>query len=476
MKNVRLLGSLTIALAVLGPVSSIQAQAPSPTTESIFEGPGDAYHKAVRAYVWGYPLVLMAEIRMRATRPADPFAARLPTDPGAPINQIGHARKLVDPTRRGSIAPNNDTIYSIARLDLSHGPLVLETPDFGSRYYTFSFYGDDSAGVASVGQRTHGSRLPPIFLHGPAYSGQVPDGMLAIASETRYFHMAGRFLVSDPADIAQVNVLQDKLRLRTLADYQAGRDRPAPLVPQRPITAGKADDRFAFLEKLGGILRDWHIREGEREIIADFAAIGLTPDKGFDPSALTAADKTSIAEGLKEGKRLVEWKSTNLGRQTNGWTTNYLGSRFGQDHLLRAGVAKDQILVTIPEEALYPVGRQDSDGRPLTGTCRYELSFEAKTTPPVDAFWSVTLYDDEGQMVPNVINRYSIGDRTPGLARGMDGSLKLLIQANPPRPSERSNWLPAPKGRFYLMMRLYRPKAAVLQGLWSPPRIERVGC
>jgi hypothetical protein len=158
----------------------------------------------------------------------------------------------------------------------------------------------------------------------------------------------------------------------------------------------------------------------------------------------------------------------------NGWTINYAGPRFGDDYLLRSAVAKDQIYVTVPEEALYPVAAVDADGEPLDGAHAYRIVFPPGGRPPADAFWSLTMYGKDEFLFPNSIRRYAIGDRTPRLHKNPDGSLDIVIQHSAPRRL-RSNWLPCPKGGFFVLLRLYQPKPSVVKGTWLLPTITRVG-
>jgi len=222
------------------------------------------------------------------------------------------------------------------------------------------------------------------------------------------------------------------------------------------------------------VLRDWVIWPDEHQLVSSFAEIGLTTGHGFQPSLLSPAVSEQVLRGLIHGETLVREKSLNLGTNRRGWTINYKGARFGQDYLLRAGVARDQIYVTVPEEALYPVARVDTTGEPLDGAYGYRLRFEADELPPVDGFWSTTLYDDGGFLVANPLDRYAVGDRTPGLVLGDEGRLDILIQADQVADGPGKLWLPACKGPFYLMMRLYVPRAPALDGSWSPPAIVRL--
>ncbi|WP_380879465.1 hypothetical protein ACFB49_22390 [Sphingomonas sp. DBB INV C78] len=456
---------LLAALALVAPgAASAAISIEATTTAAIFDGAtSDAHDLAVRAYVWGMPLVQAARIRLARTS-----SKGAPSFPPAPLNQFGHATRLVDPSWRGGVGPNNDTLYSLAWIDLSQGPLVLETPDFGKRYYTFQLGLADSSTEFSPGQRTHGAKLPPVLIYGSNYQGPVPDGMLGQRIATRYALIAGRFLVDGEEDVAAVRKLQSGIHLRPLNGSQVA---PPPQRPLPAVPPGDAD--LSFLYQLGAVLKDWTVPPQDGALVASFATIGLTSNQGFDPGQLEPAMRAEIARGLADGAEIVRRKSLHLGENVNGWTINYQGARLGSDYLLRAGVAKDQIFVTLPEEALYPIARADADDRPLDGRNAYEIVFPRNQLPPADAFWSITLYGDDGYMVANPIERYSIGDRTRGLTYSDDGSLTITLQHEQPEAARQSNWLPTPDGPFYLMMRLYIPRSDALTKAWVPPAIVR---
>jgi hypothetical protein len=448
------------------------------TSKELFAGDtNDPRVLALRAYIWGHAPLLAARLREQLTKPDDPFATRPPTSPGAALNHLGHQRELSDPSLPG-VAPNVDTLYSLAWVDLAEEPFVLEAPDFGSRYYTFQFGFADTATELSLGGRTHGARLPAILITGPSDSTPVPRDMLHVGSTTRHLLIAGRVLVqpSDPDDFAAVYDLQSRIKLRSLSRYLAGEDASDRVPEQRRLGEGadSVADEFRTLVELGNLLRDWVVGAPERGLIESFAGIGLSC-QGFDPSSLSVSAADEVARGLAEGKALVEGKTYDLGRHVNGWTINYHGPSFGDDYLLRAAVAEDLVYVTVPEEALYPVAKTDTGGAQLTGANTYRLVFAPDAPPPVDAFWSVTMYRrDPYPLVPNALNRYSVGDRTPSLVREQDGALTIRISHEPPPAEEdSSNWLPAPKGPFHLMMRLYAPRAEVLDGSWVPPPVEQ---
>lgn len=256
----------------------------------------------------------------------------------SPFSRLDSQRRLSDPTLPG-IAPNVDTLYSVAWLDLGGEPFVLESPDFGFRSYTLQMGCGDTSTHLSLGARTHGAQLPPVFISGPNDRTSVPPGMRRVACPTRYLQIAGRILVrpDDPDDYDAVYDLQSRIRLRTLSGYLAGEVGPSPVPEQRLLheASEAVETELVPLNQLGNVLRDWIDRPGERRLVDSFAAIAVTPEHGFRPDSLDAAAKREIARGL----------------------------RFGDDFLLRAAVAKDQIYVTVPEEALYPVARVDATDR-----------------------------------------------------------------------------------------------------------------
>jgi hypothetical protein len=434
---------------------------------------------AERAYVWGFALVVAARIRQNLTLPLDPTAPRPASVAGAPINNLGHQRALADPELRVGVGPNVDTLYSLAWLDLADEPFVFETPDFADRYYTFQIAYADSSSDAALGRRTHGSQLPPLFIHGPAYHGAVPEAMIAISSPTRYFMLGGRVLVQpgDPDDLERVHALQRAMRLRTWPRFRHGDadDGDNPIPDQRLLVApdSAVPDELRFLEELGNVVRDWTVTDADRAVLAELPRIGVTAEHGFEPGTLEPHQAAAVAAGLARGADKVLARSHALGETVNGWTLNRNGPQFGDDHLLRSGVAKDQIYVVVPEEALYPVTAVDGTGQPLHGHHRYRLRFAPGELPPVDAFWSVTIYHDHGGLVPNPIARYAIGDRTPGLRPDADGALTIVIQHDTP-DDPNANWLPAPAEGFHVELRLYVPQPAALDGRWQPPPIKRL--
>ena len=464
------------AIAFAFATASIVVSAPAAWAKPAHQKPSlneaQAEELAYRGYVWGMPLVEAALIRKRLTQ------GQAAGDPQTPINAFRHRRLLAGPEMRVGVAPNNDTIYSSAWLDLADGPLIVSTPDFGARYYTLSINQADSSSEQSLGQRTHGGQLPPLFVHGPGWRGAIPKGMVDVPSSTRYTNLAGRILIRSSAEYDEVHRLQNSLAIVRWADWRAGKRMAAPPAQQRELAQGPegATADIVFFARLGSVLQDWVARPQDRAMLAELERLGLSRECSFAPDLFSPAQRDAIRRGFERAREDVRLASLNLGVERNGWTTNYHGPRFGTDNMLRAAVAKDQIFVAVPEEAIYPVGRVDADGAKLDGSYRYRIRFAPGQLPPVDAFWSITAYDDTGFMIPNAENRYSVGDRTEGLAKDEDGGVTVEVSARKPTEGAKVNWLPVAAGApFYLMMRLYRPRREVLDQTWVPPAIERLG-
>jgi hypothetical protein len=474
--------AMAAALTLVAPVA--EAQSPpdlsqATTTQQIFNGPAkDPYTLAVRAYVWGFPLVLSGQVRTALTNPADPFAERPPTSAGAALNNLGFQKQVSDPRLVVGPAPNNDTLYALAWVDTNTGPFVLETPDFGDRYYTFQMAQEDSSTDWSFGRRTHGSKLPPVFISGPKFKGKAPKGMLWVRSHDRYLGIFGRVLVDPnvPGDFDAVYALQAQMHLLPWAKWARGETEPNEAPAQRPLVdpSRGIDPTVRFLEQLGNVLPDIDPRSSEIPLLRQLTRIGLSRRSGFSPDELTPEAKAEVVRGLADGAAIVARKTQNLGTNVNGWSFNLRGPVFGHDWLLRAAVARDLIFVVPAKEALYPSARVDGNNDTLNGANTYRLHFGAGQLPPVGAFWSITMYDNQGFLTVNPINRYSIGDRTPGLLYNPDGSLDITISNTQPATGA-ANWLPSPAGQFYLVMRLYIPGQEIFNGSWSPPPVAKIG-
>jgi hypothetical protein len=419
-----------------------------------------AYAAGLAAYVYGLPPVMLR-------RTVQTF----------PRNAMVSIAKLADESTDSIVAPNHDTLYSVGWIDLSAGPLVLETPPTGGRYAVIQLLDAYTNAAAYVGDGARGARGERVALVPPGFTGALPEGVRAIRMPTPTAWLLGRTLVdADSADMAAGRALLGRYSLTPLADYVAGR-RAAPLIlddfpkdraPVRPPTGP------AFFGELDAILSSDPPPAGDRCALRAFAAAGVGP--GAAPTgARGAAVRAAAADGPRLVDRLVAVTQAAGRRKGGGWSTSPPDiARFGRDYPTRAVVTRIGLGANTAEKALYPNTSVDTRGRRLRGDHVYEVRFAPGQTPPVNAFWSITLYDDQLLFYDNPLGRFALGDRTPGLRRDPDGGLTIRVSHAPPAAGRRANWLPAPEGRFELYLRLYEPRAAAVSGRWRPPPVVRV--
>lgn len=366
------------------------------------------------------------------------------------VNQFTHTRRLRGPEDREVVTPNNDTLFTNAWLDLSAGPLVIDVPAMGDRYWTLGFLDAWTNPWAYAGRRTTGGDQQQLFVHGPAWQGEPPAGMHVISAPGDDVWIIGRILVDhDAADLARVHALQDQFSMQRL-DGSSALARLDVLLDGRRAGVPAPDD---YLRTLAAMMA----RNPARKAIASWP----------DGTAGLAEALTAVYAELRDTPSPAE-----LG---GGWTTALkVRTDFGDDFLTRARVARNWIGTLGIEEAMYLMAEVDVSGQLLKGDHRYLLRFAADAQLAVDAFWSVTLYQREDCLLaPNPIGRHSIGDRTRGLHRDADGGLTLVIQAGD--PGEGRNWLPAPAGKdFYLTLRLYQPRPVHLEGVFSYPPVVKL--
>ena len=411
--------------------------------------------------IWGFPLIFAQRIRLRFTNPLDPDAARPETSAGAPLNTMGHQRRLSDHTLTAGVAPNVDTLYSLAFLDLDAGPFLLTMPNFGDRYYSVQICESDTTTRIVLGQRTSGPQLPPIRICRGDPSLADGKSETAIKCSTRFVMVAIRVLVlpEDPEDTALARALQEQIQLT------------GPSMPSRAASESLTDlvrrERNAEIVDPAGFLDS--LQHAMTAIAPD--SIPSTVVEQVECLQCLVRDTTSvewraISDGLNAGLDQIAQHVKTLGETRNGWALNERGADFGGDHLLRAAVAYSQIYIHPAIEALYPVCEVDDQGQQLNGAHAYMITFEPDDYPPAKYFWSLTIYHKAGLLYGNELARYAITDRTPGLVEGADGRLEVWIQTERPHEPER-NWLPCPPGDFRLMLRLYGPD----QTDWAPPLV-----
>ncbi|KZF03051.1 MULTISPECIES: DUF1214 domain-containing protein [unclassified Rhodococcus (in: high G+C Gram-positive bacteria)] len=419
----------------------------------------DLRDDACALQVWGFPVIFAQRLRLRFTDPSSPHSQRPSTSAGAPLNCLGHQRELSNPTLTAGVAPNVDTLYSLAFVDLASGTFELRLPDFGTRYYSVQIGEADSSTNMVVGQRTHGSRIPQITLFRPTSAPtEVADGWIACRS--RFVMIAIRILV-DPSrggDMNTVNELQNHIVLSGPPTPPAARADLALSNVDRSDELRRPVEFLAALDQAIGNLADSDVPSW----------VGKAYRRLVDALDRDAPEH-DIASGLQTGLGDIAAQVKSMGRIVNGWAINDAGADFGADDLLRAAVAYSQIYINPAAEASYPVCEQDEEGRQLDGSNNYTITFGADQFPPADYFWSLTVYHAQGLLYANELDRYAITDRTPGLKHDKDGSLTIAVRTTRPSDETTPNWLPCPPGEFRLMLRIYGPRP----GCWSPPPVNR---
>jgi hypothetical protein len=463
--------ALTLGLLVgpaLAPTAMAQSAVPAITQEA-------ARAIAVDAYVYFYPLLSMDITRKQFTNvePGKEFGK-------GPMNMFVNVPEYPPADFKGVVRSNFDTLYSIAWLDLTGGPLVVSAPDTAGRYYLLPMLDMWTDVFASPGSRTTGTAVGNFLVTPPGWSGTVPDGFTRLTAPTPHLWVIGRTKTDGPSDYDAVHQIQAGYKVTPLSRWGKA---PEPMTvtidpavdmntpPKIQVDTMPAAKYFAYAAEL---LKLHPPHDTDQPIIAQMKRIGIEPGKSFDFEKLEPAVKKALESTVEDAQQLMKWKMATLARVANGWSmnTDTMGV-YGNYYLKRAIVSQVGLGANLPEDAIYPLNLFDDTGKPLDGANKYTIHFDKGATPPVTAFWSITLYDSEGFQVGNSLNRFTVADWMP-FKTNADGSLDIYFQNESPGTDKEANWLPAPKGAFNLTMRLYGPKLEALTGRWDPPPVTKV--
>lgn len=394
----------------------------------------------------------------------------------AGFNHYLHGRQLFDSSYDTVVNANNDTLYSTTFADLRAEPVVIAVPATGDRYFVIQLVDMGTDNFAYIGTRSTGADGGVFLLVGPHFKGAMPEGAFTqvIVAPSDFVALATRTAINSLDDLDGVITIQEHLSVRPLSAF-LGRD-PEPAAP--PIDFPPYSPALYGSTRLFGYLNfllPFHTTPlAEAPLLRRLARINVGAHATFDLDAFSPEVQEALEAGTADAHRAIEDRGNALGTVIDGWQDIPPMGHYGDDYLFRSAVAWKFIYTNSPEEALYPIAETDADGEPLNGSEKYVLHFPAGHLPPVDAFWSVTLYDSTTRlMTDNPLNRYSIGDRTPGLRRNPDGSLTILIQHETPGAEHETNWLPAPTGRYYLNVRAYMPRPPFLDGSYRLPAVRR---
>jgi hypothetical protein len=435
----------------------------------------EAYEIGLEAYVYFYPAV-----SIDLTRRVGINIERGKIPGFGPMNTFSHLRAFPTADFKTIVRPNFDTLYSSAWLDLTKEPMVVSAPDTAGRYYLLPMLDMWTDVFAAPGKRTSGTKAGNFGVVPPGWQGELPAGVQKIQSPTFHAWILGRTQTNGPRDYDAVHKVQDGYTITPLSQWGKA---PQPV---RAVIDPSVDMKTPPLDQVNKMpaatyfkyaaeimkLNPPHVTDWS--ILARLKRIGIEPGRSFDYDKLDPGVQQALDSAATDALKGMYVKLLTLARVANGWQMNTdTTGVYGNYYLKRATVAMVGLGANQPEDAIYPLNFADADGKPMVGEQAYVLHFRKENLPPVDAFWSVTMYDDAGFPVANSINRFAIGDRDQ-LKYNPDGSLDLYIQNNNPGPNKESNWLPSPaKGKLGITMRLYAPKPEVLDGRWNPPAIKR---
>ncbi|CAH1661106.1 DUF1254 domain-containing protein [Chelatococcus asaccharovorans] len=445
--------------------------------------PDEAKSIALDAYVYGYSLLTTEVTRVQMTHAPEVSLATMKV----PMGEIINVPRYPPVGERRISAPNADTLYSIVWMDLSE-PQVFSQPDMGSRWFTFEgvdLWMTDLENSPS--RRTNGGKAGNYLFTGPGWNGTVPEGMHHIPMATRYMGILGRtYADGTEQDFKIVNDLQAKLKVTPLSAWGKDYTPKAPALdappfsltdtPQKVILDMGTAGYFNMMARL--MCKDAPAAAVDAPIIEKMAQIGLKPCEKFDLEKLDAQTQAALKDLPQQALAKIEANYKTLGEKVNGWNVALGLGSYGTDYLKRATVAAYGWPAQHDIDGVYPYTDVDSAGQPLSGANKYTVTFAAGKEPPVNGFWSITMYEIEKGwwFYPNALNKFTVSQRND-FRKNADGSVTLYFQHESPGAEKQANWLPAPDGPFVLMMRLYGPSEnnpTILNGSWQPPAVAKV--
>ena len=433
-----------------------------------------AYSMGFAAYQWAFPFMNMARIRYDWTN----IPKNLDVLPYAPVNHFFHVKKLTDASWRGGGGPNNDTLYSLAWVHVDDEPIILSIPPT-DRYYSFAMSGFDSDNFAYAGTRTTGNDGGHFALLPKGWKGELPDGVKSL-TEVPYpwFLIIGRTVALDKSNVSAARELQKQYILTPLSYW--GKD-PSTFPASRDVFKpyDPATDSLAVWKNINQALTENPPLEREKQLMALFAPIQIGPNK--DVEKLDEDSKRGLIRAAEDALKVIQTAQMEGAGEAlirmNGWFYSHAmgrGAEYGDYFFRTVHQAYSGIVTHNNEEAMFYAANVDPNGNPFYGSNSYKIHFGPGEEPEVNAFWSLSMYEEGANFTDNVIDRYSIGDRTNGLKRDADGGLTIYIQHKRPIDDKVSNWLPAPEGQFFMWLRAYLPKEKHLKGQWIIPPVQVV--
>jgi len=452
------------------------AEAPAPVKEL------EARDAAIEAYIYAYPLVTMEMTRRVMTNVAAPVGTR------APMGEFVRMREYPSSKFRDVTAPNADTLYTTAWLDVTKEPWIVSIPDMKGRFFLFPMLDGWTSVFQDPGKRTTGTAAQKYAITGPGWKGTLPKGVTEYKSPTGIVWILGRiYCTGTPEDYKAVHALQDQVSVVPLSAYgkphkpAAGKVDPSIDMKTAVREQVNALDGAAYFKLFAELLKTNPPVADDAPMVARLAKIGIVPGQGFDASKLDPAVAKGIAAAPKPAqdkimRHMKEGLLTGDFRLENGWFFTTKAGLYGTNYLQRALITAIGLGANRPQDAVYPTSEGPDLVKKYSGAKKYVMRFEKGKLPPANGFWSLTMYDAQYFFVDNPLNRYTLSQRD-ALKANPDGSVDLYVQHESPGKDKESNWLPAPSGEFILMMRLYWPKEtppSLLDGSWKIPEVREV--
>jgi len=426
----------------------------------------DAKAMGTLAYQWGYAMVRMEQAMRDYIDVPDPKPA---TSYRAPLNEIGWAKRLPTAADEDMPTANNDTYYMSAVVDLTE-PYILQTPNTDGRYYVVNVFDMYHTLTEYIGKRNTGTHAQTIALVPPGYDGKLPDSVDKVVNiRTPKTWLWGRIHVLEGEDVSKLHNLQDQFKLSTLSEYMGAKNvqktNTLPVMPKYPVS-----DTLRFYRYLAFAMEQNPILDEDRALVGQLERIGIKNGK-FDEGALNAAQLKGLKEAALEAPLTILSTMYSSSTEINGWNVATKLDNYGFDYGFRSLIAGPYLGGQGEKEAMYPIRFIDSDGQPANGQNSYRIRF--KEEPPVNSFWSLTLYKADTKLFyDNELNRYKFSSESEALKKNADGSFDIYIQHQ--KPENTDNWLPAPEGGFYLILRVYEPHEDLINLKYDLPQMERI--
>ena len=439
--------------------------------------PDEAKQIAVDAYIYGYPLITMEMTKRVMTNVSKPEGTR------APMGQFVRMRTYPTAAFRDVTAPNASTLYTTTWLNVKDEPWILSLPEANGRYYLFPML-DGWTDVFQVpGKRTTGTGPQKYAITGPNWNGDLPEGVTEYKSPTSLVWILGRiYCTGTPEDYKIVHKMQDEITVVPLSSYgKAYTPMPGKVDPNIDMKTAvreqvNALSTEAFFNLLAELMVDNPPAKSDDPILAEMAKLGIVPGETFSLEKFDEDVQKALQDVPTVGVEKIMGHFKEGGKIENGWLFMTETGVYGTDYLQRAFVTAIGLGANRPQDAVYPTSEKDAEGIPYDGTNKYVMHFEKGQLPPVKGFWDLTMYDADYFFVANPLNRYTLSQRNTFKANS-DGSIDFYLQADNPGAGKESNWLPAPKGKFILMLRLYWPSEtppSILDGTWKIPPVKKV--